>query len=110
MYNKSAFTKEQQIARLKERGLRFPNEALAIKYLSHISYYRLGEYWYVMQSDKEAHIFKPNSNFEDVVALYNFDAELRLLLFDVIEKIVFRHHGKPWSKPVLEPCPSYTVI
>tara|TARA_R110000764_G_scaffold239973_2_gene341089 strand:- start:34833 stop:35744 length:912 start_codon:yes stop_codon:yes gene_type:complete len=87
MYNKSAFTKEQQIARLKERGLRFPNEALAIKYLSHISYYRLGEYWYVMQSDKEAHIFKPNSNFEDVVALYNFDAELRLLLFDVIEKI-----------------------
>ena len=87
MYNKTAFTKEQQIARLKERGLRVPNEALAIKYLSHISYYRLGEYWYVMQSDKEEHIFKSNSNFEDVVALYNFDAELRLLLFDVIEKI-----------------------
>jgi abortive infection bacteriophage resistance protein len=40
-----------------------------------------------MQSDKEEHIFKPNSTFEDVVALYNFDAELRLLLFDVIEKI-----------------------
>lgn len=87
MYNKTAFTKEQQIARLKERGLLVPNEALAIKYLSHISYYRLGEYWYVMQSDKEQHIFKPNSTFEDVVALYNFDAELRLLLFDVIEKI-----------------------
>ncbi|MGN7515977.1 MAG: Abi family protein [Allomuricauda sp.] len=87
MYSKSAFTKEQQIARLKERGLRVPNVVLAIKYLSHISYYRLGEYWYVMQSDKEEHIFKPNSNFEDVVALYNFDAELRLLLFDVIEKI-----------------------
>lgn len=40
-----------------------------------------------MQADKEAHIFKPNSRFPDVIALYNFDRELRILLFDVIEKI-----------------------
>jgi abortive infection bacteriophage resistance protein len=40
-----------------------------------------------MQSDKELHIFKPNSKFKDVISLYNFDRELRLLLFDVIEKI-----------------------
>jgi abortive infection bacteriophage resistance protein len=40
-----------------------------------------------MQSDKINHTFKPNSRFEDVVSLYNFDRELRLLLFDVIEKI-----------------------
>jgi abortive infection bacteriophage resistance protein len=40
-----------------------------------------------MQSDKVNHIFKENSKFEDVIALYNFDRELRILLFDVIEKI-----------------------
>jgi len=40
-----------------------------------------------MQADKENHIFKPDSTFEDVVHLYNFDRELRILLFDVIEKI-----------------------
>ena len=40
-----------------------------------------------MQSDKALHLFKPNSKFEDVIALYNFDRELRILLFDAIEKI-----------------------
>ncbi|WP_086476966.1 Abi family protein [Arenibacter amylolyticus] len=87
MFNKQALTISQQINQLKKRGLIISNEALATAYLSHISYYRLGEYWYVMQSDKENHIFKPNSNFTDVVALYNFDAELRILLFGIIEKI-----------------------
>lgn len=87
MFKKVAFTKEQQLQQLKDRGLIIANDVKALKYLSHISYYRLGEYWYVMQSDKEKHIFKPNSKFEDVVALYNFDAELRILLFEVIEKI-----------------------
>lgn len=87
MFKKIAFTTEEQLQQLKDRGLLFSNESIALKYLSHISYYRLGEYWYVMQQDKEQHIFKPNSRFDDVIALYNFDAELRLLLFDVIEKI-----------------------
>ena len=40
-----------------------------------------------MQSDKANHIFKPGSRFEDVLALYNFDRKLRLLLFDVLERI-----------------------
>jgi len=40
-----------------------------------------------MQQDKISHIFKEDSRLCDVVALYNFDRELRLLLFDVIEKI-----------------------
>ena len=87
MFYKPSLTIAQQIVRLKERGLAIPNEAKAAKYLSHISYYRLGEYWYVMQYDKEKHLFKDNSNFEDVVLLYNFDADLRSLLFGVIEKI-----------------------
>ena len=87
MFEKPAFTKEQQLKQLKDRGLHFSNDAIALKYLSHISYYRLGEYWYVMHEDKENHTFKADSKFDDVVALYNFDAELRLLLFGVIEKI-----------------------
>lgn len=87
MFSKKPITIQQQIAQLQKRGLEISNVPLAEKYLANISYYRLGEYWYVMQADKEQHIFKPNSKFTDVVALYNFDAELRLLLFDVIEKI-----------------------
>ncbi|WP_298262388.1 Abi family protein [uncultured Lutibacter sp.] len=87
MFNKKSTTIQEQIAQLQKRGLQIPNVPLAEKYLANISYYRLGEYWYVMQEDKEKHTFKPNSRFSDVIALYNFDAELRLLLFDVIEKI-----------------------
>jgi abortive infection bacteriophage resistance protein len=87
MFNKKPFTIQEQIAQLQARGLEIKNPKLASKYLANISYYRLGEYWFVMQENKETHKFKPNSRFEDVVALYNFDAELRILLFEVIEKI-----------------------
>lgn len=87
MFEKKAFTIEQQIDQLIERGLLINDRDLAAHYLSHVSYYRLGEYWHSMQSDKVNHIFKPNSRFEDVVALYCFDGELKIILFDVIEKI-----------------------
>ncbi|KGO92279.1 Abi family protein [Flavobacterium subsaxonicum] len=87
MFTKKAFTIEAQISQLKERGLIINNQDNAQHYLSHISYYRLGEYWFSMQEDKENHLFKPNSRFPDVIALYNFDRELRILLFDIIEKI-----------------------
>lgn len=87
MFDKKTTTIAEQIALLQERGLAINNEALAAHYLSHVSYYRLGEYWHSMQSDKETHVFKENSKFEDVIALYCFDGELKILLFDVIEKI-----------------------
>lgn len=87
MFTKNALTVAEQVSQLQERGLVIKHPHIAEKYLLNISYYRLGEYWYVMQEDKEKHIFKPNSKFENVIALYNFDAELRLLLFGVIEKI-----------------------
>ncbi|WP_026837371.1 Abi family protein [Gillisia sp. JM1] len=87
MFDKTALTIEDQIEKLKNRGLEIYPEDNAAHYLSHISYYRLGEYWHSMQEDKQDHIFKPHSRFKDVISLYMFDRELRLLLFDVIEKI-----------------------
>jgi abortive infection bacteriophage resistance protein len=59
-----------------------------------------------MQSDKVNHLFKPNSTFENVIAIYDFDRELRILVFDAIERfeIAFRtkliyhlsHEISPW--------------
>lgn len=87
MFNKPAHTIEQQVVLLKNRGLIIePNDNVE-HFLSHISYYRLAGYWWPMQADKEKHIFKPGSKFSDVLALYTFDHELRMLVFDVIEKI-----------------------
>jgi len=87
IYNKKTFTIEENIAQLKERGLIIADHALAAHYLSHVSYYRLAGYWWPMQLDRDQHLFKPNSKFEDVIHLYNFDRELRILIFDAIEKI-----------------------
>lgn len=87
IYNKSAYTTQQHIEQLKKRGLLISNEDFAIKCLSHISYYRLAGYWWSMQEDKVNHVFKPNSKFEDVIHLYDFDSRLRGILFDAIEKI-----------------------
>jgi abortive infection bacteriophage resistance protein len=106
LYDKAPITIEQQIKKLKLRGLSFQNENLAKKYLSHISYYRLAGYWWSMQTDNIAHKFKPNSTFENVIKIYNFDADLRILLFDAIEKIEISlrtkliyhlsHYYDPW--------------
>jgi abortive infection bacteriophage resistance protein len=87
MFDKPAITIQEQVEKLQNRGLIIKTEDNASHYLSHISYYRLGEYWHSMQEDKINHIFKENNKFKDVIALYSFDGELKILLFDVIEKI-----------------------
>lgn len=105
-YPKNATDIKSQIAQLKARGLTIADEARAERVLQSISYYRLAGYWWPMQTDKAQHTFKPNSTFENVLAIYNFDRELRLLLFGVIERIEigFRtkliyhvsHEKSPW--------------
>jgi abortive infection bacteriophage resistance protein len=86
-FNKPVLTISQQISQLKNRGLQINDEARAEHFLLNISYYRLAGYWWPLQSDKINHIFKPGSQFETVVDLYNFDRAFRLLLFDAIERI-----------------------
>lgn len=86
-YNKTPLTTAEQIKLLKERGLHIEDKALASHYLQNISYYRLKGYWWSLQSDKKKHIFKEESNFQTVIDLYNFDRELRLLAFNMVERI-----------------------
>ncbi|HEU4555189.1 MAG TPA: Abi family protein [Chitinophaga sp.] len=104
-YTKIPTTIDRQIIQLSERGLIITDEPLARHYLANVSYYRLAGYWWPMQANKATHVFKPNSRFENVIALYNFDRELRLLVFDVIERIeiaqirnICAHHGRLWNK------------
>jgi abortive infection bacteriophage resistance protein len=42
---------------------------------------------YPFLADKKQHRYKPNSSFDDIVNLYRFDRELRVLIFSTIEKI-----------------------
>lgn len=53
MFEKKPTTITQEIALLKQRGLQIESDVDAVHFLSHISYYRLGEYWHSMQSDQK---------------------------------------------------------
>jgi abortive infection bacteriophage resistance protein len=86
-FSKPPFTYEQQISRLKERGLIIDNEQKVMHLLQVITYYRLSGYWYPMLSDKNNHTFKDDARFEAAFNLYKFDRELRLLIMREIEKI-----------------------
>lgn len=87
MSNKESRSIAEQIALLKQRGMRVGDEQLAHHLLSRISYYRLKGYWWDMQTDKERHIFKHDACFEEVIARYEYDRELRLILFNAVEAI-----------------------
>jgi len=90
-YNKIPISIENQIQKLKDRGLKFDNEKKSAHYLSNISYYRLRAYTFPFQdneniTDNQPFIVKDIS-FEKIIDLYVFDRKLRFLIFDAIEKI-----------------------
>lgn len=86
-YTKQPIDYPQQIQMLKERGLIIKDERQALEQLRIISYFRLANYLRPMEQDKENHIFKPNSTFENALNLYYFDKELRALIFTAIQSI-----------------------
>ncbi|KFI21390.1 Abi family protein [Nitrosococcus oceani] len=90
-YQKPALTFDDQLALMRERGLVINNSAYALSQLSAISYYRLSAYWHPFRvRDGQGNIsseFIEGTRFEDVVALYEFDRELRLLVMAAIERI-----------------------
>lgn len=84
-YNKTPLTFQDQLALLKQRQLVVDNDSKAIDYLSEISYYRLSAYFLPYQKTKDT--FNLNTNFKQIIDTYSFDRELRLLVFDCIERI-----------------------
>ena len=86
-YNKKALSAIEQVQLLKSRGLIIDDEKLAVHTLTHINYYRFSAYIYPFLKDKENHLFKEKTSFQNILDIYNFDRELRLLLLDAIERI-----------------------
>lgn len=113
-YKKGATTVAQQIEKLQSRGLSIANPEKAAHYLSNISYYRLRAYTYPFQNNElEYQPFIKEISFEEIINLYVFDRQLRLLIFNAIEKIeisfrtqiIYQYslvHGSHWHlKPEL---------
>ena len=101
MFMKKATTIDEQIERLKQRGMSIGNEDTARETLLDLGYYRLGFYWFPMEKsypkkDNRSHLFKPGTTFDKSVRLYRFDKELRHLLSVYLEDIEvnLRTNGK----------------
>lgn len=90
-YQKPPLSFQQQLDNLKARGLIVDDELQAISQLSSISYYRLSAYWYPFRVRHDCgqvgDAFLENTHFSDVVELYEFDRQLRLLVMDALERI-----------------------
>lgn len=83
-------TIQEQIDKLKSRGLLIDDEQLAKCYLSNISFYRLRTYTSPFEDNNPTadHKFKKSDiRFSDIIDLYCFDRRLRSLMFNAIEKI-----------------------
>ena len=69
--------------------MRILDKDKAKNYLKFINYYRLSGYTFSFEQfsgKKRTHQFL-NVTFEDVIALYDFDRRLRILVMDAIERI-----------------------
>lgn len=84
-YTKAARSPQDLLIHLQAKGLGIPNPANALHALQHIGYYRLLIYMRPLQD--HAKQFLPGTQFENILTLYNFDRELRLLCLDAIERI-----------------------
>ncbi len=84
-FTKPPLTYDDQVSLLESRGLNISDKARVKRYLQGISYYRLSAYMLLYQKEKDK--FNEGTTFDDVLNLYLFDRELRLLIFDAIERI-----------------------
>lgn len=87
-YQKPSFNLGEQLAKLESQGLNISDKDRALHYLNNISYFRLKAYMYPFYKPRQAiKQFITDTCFDDVIALYAFDRELRLIILDAIERI-----------------------
>lgn len=86
VYAKPAKTPASLLRHLRAKGLNTRGQsALALQALTFIGYYRLLIYMRPLQDGAKQ--FHPGVRFDDILALYNFDRELRLVCLSAIERI-----------------------
>lgn len=89
-FQKPALATEQHIELLQDRGLKIENKTLAHHTLSYIGYYHLSAYALTFQNADNSpnhHDFMAGTRFEDILKIYDFDRNLRVLIIDAVERI-----------------------
>lgn len=89
-YSKIWRSYADQVGLLRARGLVIVDEEAAKKFLAYSNYYRFTGYCLRFQSidpDSGERLFNPGTTFEDVIAVYDFDKELRDCISSALESI-----------------------
>lgn len=90
-FSKPAIDTQAQLNLLLARGLIVADHAFAIQVLNSIGYYRLSGYLYPFRTrDPNGAVldtYFPGSTLDEVIQLYEFDRQFRLLLLDAIERV-----------------------
>jgi abortive infection bacteriophage resistance protein len=90
VFSKPALSVEDQVALLRQRGLLIADEASARHHLTQIGYYRLSGYMLAFQKGgqgQDRHQFQAGIDFAEILDVYDFDRELRLVIINGIERI-----------------------
>lgn len=87
LYTKLPTTINQQISLLQNLGMTFDNKEESEQIFQHLAYYRLRAYWIIFEQKTNPILFKPNTNFNNVLNLYDFDEKLRNYIFQAITVI-----------------------
>jgi abortive infection bacteriophage resistance protein len=83
-YSKPFKTYEEQADLLISRGMSSDRTDL-ITHLRDVGYYRLSGYWHIFKRPDDS--FWPGTTFERVWDFYTFDRQLKLVVFDAIERV-----------------------
>jgi len=78
-------TYKEQIEKLRSRDCIIDDESEAIQILSYVNYYRLSAYFLSFKKFDGSYI--QGTNFKTVYHIYEFDREMRHIIFSAIEEI-----------------------
>lgn len=85
-FDKPPLSFADQVQKLQQHGMHIPDTSKAEFYLGQLNYYRFAAYCLPFEQNHTTHALHPNTSFDDVLNLYIFDRELRLLVLDAIER------------------------
>ncbi len=85
-YTKPPLTFDEQVDLLIKRGLQIDDRERALRWLRRVSYYRLSAYFLPFKI-RDTDAYRKGASFDSVLALYKFDAKLRLLILQAIERV-----------------------
>ena len=85
-FNKKGLSSQDLIKKLVDQGLLVEDHSLALKYMDYVGHYRLKGYWYQLQNH-ETKTFLPGTTFKEIVDRYEMDREIRVIIFESVERL-----------------------